>query len=221
MGWGLIAWVGGWLLWVCWGLGLQTPGGVLPCSVLPPALRLPSTTPLAYVILHTPTHCSCEGCSSLRELPASLAAALPLRSLNLLHTGVLHLPLATGVRLIWKEKAAAGSKENEDEEDEEEAAATAANASSYLRHLTKLRWGTSEWEQVAGGSATARRWVGANGALSDGAALPDLAPLLQASGLQELQLAHVPAATDVQLAALRQRLPGLARLQVNSAVLLG
>ncbi|PSC69888.1 helicase and polymerase-containing TEBICHI [Micractinium conductrix] len=41
-------------------------------------------------------HLSCEGCSGLRKLPPALAASLPLRHLNLLHTGVLRLPLAAG-----------------------------------------------------------------------------------------------------------------------------
>ena len=80
----------------------------------------------------------------------------------------------------------------------------------------------AEWEAAAGGSAAARRWVGASGAVStDGAGLPDLAPLLQAASLRVLQLAHVPASAEPQLAALSQRLPLLGRLQVNSAVLLG
>ena len=204
----------------CWGRAWRVWDCIRPCQsgssrLSVPLPRLPA--------------CSCEGCASLRQLPASLAAALPLRSLNLLHTGVARLPVAAGVRLpvgtgegiIDAPATPGGSGRSSMEEAEAEAGAAAA-ASSYLRQLTELRWGVAEWEAAPGGSATARRWVGATGAVSaDGAGLPDLAPLLQASSLRVLQLAHVPASAEPQLAALRQRLPQLGRLQVNSAVLLG
>lgn len=176
--------------------------------------------------------CSCEGCASLRELPAPLAAALPLRSLNLLHTGVARLPVAAGVRLpvgtsqgiidAPATPGGSGGGSGSTEEEQEAAAGAAAAASSYLRQLTELRWGVAEWEAAAGGSAAARRWVGASGAVcAGGADLPDLAPLLQAGNLRVLQLAHVPASAEPQLAALTHRLPQLRRLQVNSAVLMG
>ena len=181
---------------------------------------------------------SCEGCASLRELPAALAAALPMRTLNLLHTGVLRLPVAYGVRLSVGSGASGGSESSEEAgmvdapptpgsssrcSGAAAEAASAAAASSYLRHLTELRWGVAEWEASAGtGSAAVRRWVGAGGAVATGAAsLPDLAPLLQAGSLRVLQLAHVPSTTEPQLQALVPHLPLLRRLQVNSAVLLG
>jgi hypothetical protein len=49
--------------------------------------------------------------------------------------------------------------------------------------------------------------------------LPDLSPLLRASSLRVLHLAHVPAASAAQVEELRLRLPALRRLQVNSAAL--
>lgn len=123
---------------------------------------------------------------------------------------MLRLPAASGIRLL-----AAGAEEDCDGE-----AAAAAASSSYLRHLTELRWSVPEWEAAGGGAG--RRWVGASGALeAPGAALPDLTPLLQASGLQVLQLGSVPETAQPQLEALCQRLPQLGQLQVNSARLLG
>jgi len=162
------------------------------------------------------------GCASLRELPPALAAALPLRHLNLLHTGVLRLPLAAGAARLEADGSADGG--------EEQASGSgsgsglehggAGDGPSYLQHLTELRWGVAEWEAAGGhGPGGARRWVGPSGVLA-AAGLPDLSPLLQASGLRVLQLVHVPASADVQLAVLRRRLPQLHHLQVNSAVLL-
>ncbi len=171
-----------------------------------------------------------------------MAAALPLRSLNLLQTGVLRLPAAYGVRLAVGSGMGLSSSEAADEVSMEDAPATpgsssrsggeaseaasvaaAAAASSYLRHLTELRWGVAEWDSPgASGGAAARRWVSANGAVAAGGApLPDLSPLLQAGSLRTLQLAHVPATAEAQLAALVPHLPLLRTLQVNSAVLLG
>lgn len=48
-----------------------------------------------------------------------------------------------------------------------------------------------------------------------------MTPLGQASNLRVLQLAHVPAGAEGQVAEVRRRLPRLERLQVNSAVLMG
>lgn len=169
-----------------------------------------------------PTSRSCEGCASLRELPALLAAALPLRCLNLLHSGVLRLPLAARARLLGAGAEVCEEHEDGAAEAEEQAPAEAAaeeGAISYLRHLTELRWGAPEWGAAAGGT---HRFVGASGALS-AELLPDLSPLLQASRLQVLQLAHLPGtpAAEAQLAVLRRHLPRLRSLQANSARLLG
>ena len=151
------------------------------------------------------------------------------------------LPVAYGVRLTVRnggsncedayedsmEDAPAtpgSSRSNCYEVTETASAAAAAAASSYLRHLTELRWGVAEWEASAGGSGggAGRRWVGASGAVAaGGTALPDLSPLLQAGSLRVLQLSHVPSTAEAQLQALMPHLPRLHRLQVNSAVLLG
>lgn len=150
------------------------------------------------------------------------------------------LPVAYGVRLTVRnggsncedayedsmEAAPAtpgSSRSNCYEVTETASAAAAAAASSYLRHLTELRWGVAEWEASAGGSGGGPgRWVGASGAVAaSGTALPDLSPLLQAGSLRVLQLAHVPSTAEAQLQALMPHLPRLHRLQVNSAVLLG
>lgn len=166
--------------------------------------------------------CSCEGCSGLRKLPPALAASLPLRHLNLLHTGVLRLPLAAGAAGALD--SAAGS-EHAGQGTAGGSASTstgsASPASLYLSHLTDLRWGVAEWEIAGAAAAAGRRWVSPYGAQYDAAGLPDLAPVAQATALRRLQLANVPAGVDPQLAALRTRLPALTRLQVNSAVLLG
>jgi hypothetical protein len=128
----------------------------------------------------------------------------------LLHTGVLRLPLAAGVRLQQGD----GDSGSSSIRDISPNAATAG----YLGQLTELRWGVPEWEQrllrVEG------RWVAANGPLApDGSGLPDLKPLLQASGLQVVQLAHMPASAEGQLELVRLQLPLLRHLQVNSATL--
>lgn len=159
--------------------------------------------------------CSCEGCSALRELPAPLASALPLRSLNLLHTGVLRLPVPAGARLLRQSKGV-GEDEGSSSDAEGGAPSGGSGGGSYLQHLTELRWGVAEWERrrAPGGSS-------GSSALLDGEGLPDLTPLLRARRLRVVQLAHVPASGEAQLAALRQRLPLLHRLQVNSAVLVG
>ncbi|KAL4428304.1 hypothetical protein ABPG75_002393 [Micractinium tetrahymenae] len=169
---------------------------------------------------------SCEGCSALRELPPALAAALPLRSLNLLHSGVAHLPLAAGGRRLGagsqhtrSSHSSSDSGNGDNAGSTEEQGTACSSGSGYLSQLTELRWGVAEWE-AAGGGAAARRWVGAAGALATAAGGPDLSPVAQATGLRVLQLAHVPAGAEAQLAELRERLPLLARLQVNSAVLL-
>ena len=150
---------------------------------------------------------SCECCSGLVALPPALAA-LPLQSLNLLHTSVARLPMSAGVRLLAAEEACDAGEAAADAD----AGAAAAAASPYLRHLTELRWGVPEWEPCRGGGGGVRSPLGAG---------PDFSPLLQAHGLAVVRLAHVPAWAEPQVAALRRRLPSLARLQVNSAVLVG
>ena len=141
-----------------------------------------------------------------------MAAALPLRSLNLLHSGVLRLPLAAGLRLQQEDGDSGSSRSTGD-------TAPCAATAGYLGQLTELRWGVAEWEQRL--AKVGGRWVAADGALaSEGSGLPDLTPLLQASGLRVLQLAHMPASAEGQLKLVRRRLPLLRHLQVNSAVLL-
>lgn len=168
--------------------------------------------------------CSCEGCSALRELPPALAGALPLRSLNLLHSGVAHLPLAPGCRRLGETGLEDDAGCSEVQRSTGAAGSTcssgASASSTYLSQLSELRWGVAEWE-AAGGSPALRRWATPAGALAASVVGPDLSPVAQASGLQVLQLAHVPAGAEAQLAELRGRLPLLARLQVNSAILVG
>ena len=166
--------------------------------------------------------CSCEGCSALRDLPPVLAGTLPLRSLNLLHSGVARLPLAARGSCPGKAggNIEKGADSGEQRVDAGIAGSSGASAGScFLSHLTELRWGAAEWEAAGGGTA-ARRWVG-SAVLAAAAFGPDLSPVAQATGLRVLQLAHVPAGAEAQLAELRARLLLLARLQVNSAVLLG
>lgn len=142
---------------------------------------------------------------------------------------MLRLPLGASLRLLdgpaagARPDAASKQQQQQYEEAAEEAAPAEAEAmegASYLRHLTELRWGAPEWEAAA--SRAMRRFVSASGALA-GEPLPDLSPLLQASGLRVLQLAHLPATlvTEAQLEALCRRLPRLRSVQANSAKLLG
>ena len=123
---------------------------------------------------------------------------------------MVRLPAPAAVRLV------PGAGEDE--------AAAAGSASTYLRHLTELRWGVAEWEHAAGSAGGgARRWVSPAGVVQPVGAtsLPDLSPLLQAGRLAVVQLACVPAAAQAQLEAVRARLPALRQLQVNSAYLMG
>lgn len=158
---------------------------------------------------------SCEGCASLQQLPRALAAALPLRSLNLMHSGVLRLPLGAGARVLAGCGGDTGGGSGAEEEEEEEPA-----PSHFLRHLTELRWGAPEWERGARLRPFAAGWAGPGAASSgpEAGRLPDLSPLAQARGLRRVQLACVPAGTEAQLAELRLLLPELERLQVNSAL---
>lgn len=167
---------------------------------------------------------SCEGCSALRELPPALAGVLPLSCLNLLHSGVTRLPLAAGWCHPGKPGTRGGGATGSSARHSGsggQRSGTISTAplpgSGYLSHLTELRWGAADWEAARGGPAV-RRWTGAAAAAVEG---PDLSPVAQATGLRVLQLAHVPAGAEAQLAELRRQLPLLARLQVNSAVLLG
>lgn len=71
-----------------------------------------------------------------------------------------------------------------------------------LQQLSELRWCVPEWEHPFIIPPT-----------------PDLSPLLHATSLRVLQLAHVRASCEAQVRELRARLPALRTLQVNSAFL--